>query len=280
MKKLFFLIPLLLMGSLLCAQESSPVSPAFYGPNAFPVPEIELEWSASDLSFETGPQLASLKGFSLQDDVTLDGYFKLRFPLFSNRVALTIWGEAYDWFRSSAEANAFRGVEGPSQGGRVGEISISTDILLLHQEEHYLNLLLRSVLKSAAGEYSQTHRYYDSPGYFFDMVLGRRFELRSGVDLIFAASSGFLCWQTGAHAQNDAAMYGFLAGLRLGRVHLGVHYGGYVGWKDNGDCPMSIRAEARYALKNIDFVFKYHEGLIDWPYRQFSLGLSYHFHAK
>ena len=92
MKKLFFLIPLLLMGSLLCAQESSPVSPAFYGPNAFPVPEIELEWSASDLSFETGPQLASLKGFSLQDDVTLDGYFKLRFPLFSNRVALTIWG--------------------------------------------------------------------------------------------------------------------------------------------------------------------------------------------
>ena len=58
------------MGSLLCAQESSPVSPAFYGPNAFPVPEIELEWSASDLSFETGPQLASLKGFSLQDDVT------------------------------------------------------------------------------------------------------------------------------------------------------------------------------------------------------------------
>ena len=92
MKKLFFLIPLLLVGSLLCAQESSPVSPAFYGPNAFPVPEIELEWSASELSFETGPQLASLKGFSLQDDVTLDGYFKLRFPLFSNRVDLTIWG--------------------------------------------------------------------------------------------------------------------------------------------------------------------------------------------
>ena len=67
------------------------------------------------------------------------------------------------------------------------------------------------------------------------------------MDLLFAASSGFLCWQTGAHAQNDAAMYGFLA---------------------------------RYALKNIDFVFKYHEGLIDWPYRQFYLGLSYHFHAK
>ena len=65
-----------------------------HGDDQLPVPEIELEWSASDLSFETGPQLASLKGFSLQDDVTLDGYFKLRFPLFSNRVDLTIWGEA------------------------------------------------------------------------------------------------------------------------------------------------------------------------------------------
>ena len=133
--------------------ESRPVAPAYYGPNAFPIPEMGFGRTCSELSLEAGAALALHKGFSIREDATADAYFKLRIPLFTPRVNLVIWGEAYDWFRAGAAANATRGVEGACSGGKVGELFVSTDIHALRQEKHYVDLMVRAALKSAAGDF-------------------------------------------------------------------------------------------------------------------------------
>ena len=92
-----------------------------------------------------------------------------------------------------------------------------------------------------------------------------------------AASAGFLCWQTGDHTQNDAPMYGIATGFSYGCFNIGAQYGGYVGWRKDGDRPMSIRVEAKVAVGQLDILVKYQEGLIDWPYRQMSVGAAYRF---
>ena len=40
---------------------------------------------------------------------------------------------------------------------------------------------------------------------------------------------------------------------------------------------MSIRVEAKVAVGQLDILVKYQEGLIDWPYRQMSVGVAYRF---
>lgn len=257
--------------------ESRPVAPAYYGPNAFPIPEMGFGRTCSELSLELGPALALHKGFDIKEDATVDAYFKLRIPLFTPRVNLVIWGEAYDWFHSGAAANATRGVEGACSGGKVGELFVSTDIHALRQEKHYVDLMVRAALKSAAGDFSQYRRYYDSPGYFFDVVLGREFAIGQNMAFRLAASAGFLCWQTGTHTQNDAPMYGIAAGFSYGCFDISAQYGGYVGWRKDGDSPMSIRVQAKLSVKQLDILMKYQEGLIDWPYRQISVGAAYRF---
>lgn len=80
--------------------------------------------TCSELNLEAGAALALHKGFSIREDATVDAYFKLRIPLFTPRVNLTIWGEAYDWFQAGAAANATRGLKGACRGGKVGEIFV------------------------------------------------------------------------------------------------------------------------------------------------------------
>ena len=71
----------------LYAQESAvascPVAPAYYGPNAFPIPEMGFGRTCSELNLEAGAALALHKGFSIREDATVDAYFKLRIPLFT-----------------------------------------------------------------------------------------------------------------------------------------------------------------------------------------------------
>ena len=96
------------------------------------------------------------QGFQHQGRCDCGCIFQAAHPsVYPPRVNLTIWGEAYDWFQAGAAANATRGLKGASRGGKVGEIFVSTDIQALRQEKHYIDLMVRAALKSAAGDFSQ-----------------------------------------------------------------------------------------------------------------------------
>lgn len=278
-KQIILSILLLALGGVISFAQVDPEPPintSYYGPNAFPVPEIGFGRTSADIKFEIGAAMAGHQKYSLKDDITGNIYFNIKLPLFTERANLCIWGEALDAYRCSETANQYRGVSGPSRGARFGEVFVSTDIMILRQEKHQVSMTLRSALKSASGD-DEYRRYYDSPGYFFDLTLGREFTFREDLSLNLAVSTGFLCWQCKMFSQNDALMYGIAAAFRANWFTLSAHFGGYTGWRSNGDSPISIRTEAAFNIKSFDIRLKYQEGLNDWPYRQVSLGVAYSF---
>lgn len=257
----------------------SKIAPGYFGPNAFPVPEMSdgstsAQWKVeiySDHFFGTMGESG--------EDYTTDIFARLTIPLFSSRVNLKIWGPLYEFFHTGPSVNSIRRLafDGDIDYHTPGDIYVSTDFQTLVQDRHGLDMTIRTVLKSASGDRYEYARYYDSPGYFFDATFGRGFELSENVRTRIALSSGFLCWQTDNGRQNDAVMYGVLASLDAGAAFLKVQYGGYVGWERDGDCPMTLRADLGCNIGAFSVKAGLQKGFKDWPFNHFRIGVEYRF---
>lgn len=256
------------------------IAPEYFGPNAFPVPEMSdgrtsARWKAeiyADHFFSTR--------YDWHEDYTTDIFARLTIPLFSPRVNLVIWGPLYEFFHSGSAVNEYRRLAFKEDVDyhTSGDLYVSVDFQPLIQEKHGVDMTVRSVLKSASGDRYEYARYYDSPGYFFDAAFGRGFLLADGdVTLRVALSGGFLCWQTDNGRQNDAVMYGALASLTAGRFSFRTQYGGYVGWEQDGDAPMTLRADVGWAFGDLSVNAGYQVGFSDWPFHQIRMGLSFNF---
>ena len=287
MKRLLLLLIYITAAVSLSAQTSlevsnlsvpSKIAPGYFGPNAFPVPEMSdgrtsARWKAELYSDHFFGSLGE-RG----EDYTTDIFARLTIPLFSPRANLVIWGPLYEFFHSGATVNSHRRLPyGDVDYHTPGDIYVSTDFQTLLQEKHGLDMTVRAVLKSASGDRYEYARYYDSPGYFFDATFGRSFALSDCVNLRVAVSGGFLCWQTDNGRQNDAVMYGALAGLTAGAFSVKAQYGGYVGWEQDGDAPMTLRADAAWSFGDFSINAGYQYGLNDWPFHQLRIGLEFRF---
>ncbi len=256
------------------------IAPEFFGPNAFPVPEVlngdrligcKLE-IYSDNYFGTTT--------TAKEDFTTDIFARLTVPLFSSRVNLVLWGNMFEYYSVSPAVNSYRRVEsdGYTTGRLTGDIYVSTDIAMLCQEKNWLDFILRVALKTASGGDYYFARYYDNAGYFFDATLGRRFTLPGGnSSLKLAASSGFLCWQTDNGRQNDAVMYGLRVDYNLKSFTASAEWSGYVGWERYGDAPMTFKFDTSYNWGDFGVTAGYRVGLNDWPFHQVRIGATYNF---
>jgi len=287
MKKLYIFI-LLFHCLALSAQTSiglsdlsvpTRIAPGYFGPNAFPVPEMtdgttSARWKAEIYSDHFFGTISDW-----EDDYTTDIFLRLTVPLFSPRVNLVVWGPVYEFFHSGTAVNAFRRL--PYKEGidyhTPGDIYVSTDFQTLLQEKHGIDMTVRAALKTASGDRYEYARYYDSPGYFFDASFGREFVFSDILSLRLALSSGFLCWQTDNGRQNDAVMYGALVRLAAGHFSLLSQFGGYVGWEKDGDSPMTLRLDAGWAFGDFGIRLGWQMGLMDWPFHQLKLGVEYSF---
>ena len=248
MYRISYCLVLLLFGMLGVSHAQTPilkpdlgvptlVAPAYFGPNAFPVPDMLDGTTSSDLKVELyGDAFLCSMTSQPTDDITLDLFAKATIPLFTDRVNLVIWMPMVEWFRSGPAVNVMRRVQDPDRwisGVDSGDAYVSTDILILDERKRGCGLVLRAALKSASGNSFGTARVYDAPGYFFDVAVGRDVVKSADGKTVFrtALSTGFLCWQTANGRQNDAVMYGALASLKTGPFKAEVSYGGYVGWE-------------------------------------------------
>lgn len=261
----------------------SLVAPAYFGPNAFPVPDMLDGTTSSDLKVELYGDgfLCSMTSVPT-DDLTLDLFAKATIPLFTERVNLVVWMPVVEWFRSGPEVNRLRRIQDPDRwitGIDSGDAYVSTDILVMDERKRGCGMVLRAALKSASGNSFGTARMYDAPGYFFDLSVGRNIkESADGKTVLrVALTAGFLCWQTGNGRQNDAVMYGALASLKTGPFKAEVNYGGYVGWEQKGDRPMTLKTKLAWSFGRCSLNAMYQVGFIDWPFHQIRLGATYSF---
>ena len=242
------------------------VAPAFFGPNALPIPDMSDGRVDEQLKLE----LAGDGYFGFNGDKTADLFARVSVPLFTRWANIALWMPVYEWY-SQADGT----------GSGAGDVYIATNIQVLHndwfktEKACYIpQMTVRVGVKTASGEQFQRKRHFDSPGYFFDLAIGQTIPIRS-INLRFAGSVGFLCWQTTEARQNDAVMYGLQAQLNHEYFSLQAEWGGYVGWERYGDAPMSIKVRAAGHIKGFEPFAQYQYGIKDYPFHQIRVGLAY-----
>ncbi len=252
--------------------EPTMVSPEYFGPNAFPVPDmtdgrikpyIYAELAADYWKGRVGDG----------NDHTWDGFIRLHFPLWTKRASLEVWGPFVEhWSYSDAVATYRRIGDARSQKkswdsgdlyvgtniqvlvGKPNDLYVGTNIQVLVGKPNTLkpDILLRAVLKSAMGNTFEQARYYDCGGYFFDGTIAwsRAFQYSYVMEIRAGLSGGFLCWQDGLARQNDAVQYGLFASISTWGFTFMADYSGYIGWENDGDRPF---VQYTHGFKNYPF---------------------------
>ncbi len=259
----------------------SLIAPDYFGPNAFPIPDM------LDGTLVSQPQITLAGEYyaGYRGDHTYNAFLKATFPLFSDRVNLSLWMPVIEYYQRSDESReANRLPEDIAMSGHeVGDAYVSTDIQLLREQGYRPDLILRSCLKTASSNCYYTARYYDAPGYFFDLTAAKSISFKHNTfkELRVVLTTGFLCWQTDNGRQNDATMYGVQLKLRTNHLSISQTFGGYAGWERDGDHPMSLKTALSLHLKGaFEPIAAYEYGLQDYPYHHFRVGVTYNFGKK
>lgn len=279
MKKTFFILIIFLCQQSIYAQ-TVKYSPAWFGPNANPVPEF----TDARIPAKTTISLMGDTYFGFGDE-TQNGYFKIEIPLLPERISLKIWTSLFENYNVTTELSNLRGMNGVTSGTAAGDFYVQTRIRLFNEKKYSPSVILNSTLKSASGTNFQQRRYFDTPGYYFDLEIGKSFYINSKFisEIRAVANLGFLCWETTNSTQDDAPMYG--AKIIVGNPNwkLENSVSGYWGWmhtnrnfgSDYGDAPLVYAAKLSILSKNIDYLAQYQYGIKDFPYHQIRIGVSF-----
>lgn len=253
------------------------IAPAYFGPNAFQVPDMLDGRTSACMRIDLSADYYSGTLTTLGEDITAGMSAKCIIPLFSSRANLVLWMPVFEYYYVNSEVNEIRRVpyDGALEGWDSGDVYVSTDIQLFTQRLHGADIALRAALKSASGNTYSKARYYDAPGYFFDVAIGRDLIAYDKTVFRIAASGGFLCWQTDVGRQNDAVMYGIQVANSHKSWSFKTTFGGYVGWERDGDQPMIVATVLSYKFKHISVNACYKVGIMDWPFHQASIGMTY-----
>lgn len=270
------------------------IAPLYFGPNAFPVPEM-LDGAIAPTLQVTAAATEHWGDFG---DRATDALLRLRVPLFTPRANLVVWMPIEHYRLTPEWKEHARIADEPSTSGTaIGTAFVSTDFLLMRETRRRPAMSLRAAIKTASEDSWATARYYDCPGYFFDAAFGKGIDF-TGLrleNLRLGASAGFLCWQTDNGRQNDATMYAVELKAKFRHVELSQDLRGYSGWEGDGDRPLVMKSQItghfplRRAPKNPDGCqnerskptfspyVSYEKGLRDYPYQHFSAGITIDF---
>ena len=269
-------------------RQVTQISPYYFGPNAFAVPEMLDGRVQRELRVE----LAGDYFHGRRGDHTEDVSLKLNIPLWTDRANLSVWMPVMEWYRNSDENIQTCRIQPEHQakarkGSLMGDVYLSIDMQLLKERRYRPDWVLRAALKTASGGDFYLARYYDSPGYFFDTSVAKSFTVGKNKtwhhQLRAALSTGFLCWQTDNGRQNDAVQFGVMAKYENRHFSLSETFAGYSGWEHNAsnggdlahDRPTVLRTDVVCHIKQFDIVAAYQYGLRDYPFHQVRLGLAY-----
>lgn len=275
-------IPLVVSLYQLQAQQAMDYSPRWYGPNANPIPETLEATITQGLRIKNSLLLQHAQG-----DKTTTLLTDLEVPIIPEKASIRIYGygaEYYQWSEGSREQRHLPRLL--QEGVIVGDIYLQTRVRLLEGDASWKpDVVLNYTLKTASPKpiARESMRFFDTPGYFFHLEVGRNILEQSltPFQLRLSGYVGFMCWET-VQKQNDAFMYALALSSQIERWHLSLQFGGYNGWMkhhygaDYGDEPMHITARCDYQFTpHFIASLGLERGLRDYPFTQVSLGLCY-----
>ena len=298
MKKIFLILCVLISLKSITAQ-TVKYSTAWFGPNANPVPEFSDARITAKTTF-------SLMGdcYFGYGDQTQNGYVKFEIPLLPERVSLKIWSTVLENYQVSDALTATRGMniitdritkgdkpieirDGKTTGTANGDLYVQTRIRLLKEKKIAPSIILNVTIKTASGTNFPQRRYFDTPGYYFDLEAGKSFYTKSKFisEIRAVANTGFLCWETTNSTQDDATMYGVKLIVGNPTWKLENTLSGYWGWihtnpklsplGDYGDTPLMYASKFSFMTKKNDYFVQYQYGITDFPYHQIRVGVNF-----
>lgn len=262
----------------------SKTSPYFFGPSAFPIPDMAKNTSG-DVKCQLNGDF-SWGHLAPTTDYAATFGFDLRLPLWTDRANLCIYGQFHEWYWDTPEVRALRRVDPKYalNGNCAGDAYVSIVTRVLNERKYVPLTTLRIALKSASGDDYEKARYFDAPGYFFDLCFTKSFAFRN--DAFFRSVNasfnfGFVCWQTDIGCQNDAWLLAGSLELDTKMASLSVDIGGYSGHENYYDSPLSVKARMDILpdRKFSPFVM-YQGGLRDWPFNQVRAGVTYSINTR
>lgn len=281
MKKILLTNTLLFITVLFNAQQIR-YSPAWYGPNAFPVPELSDATIVSHTTFDITADYYF--GFG---DQTKNGYFRVEFPLLKEKVSFKMWSGFLEHFNISPELATLRNIAADREikGKANSDVYIQTKIRLNKESDYLPAIILNSTLKTSSGTKNLSRRYYNTSGYYFDIEAGKSINLNTRLidDFRFVGTLGFLCWEADNFTQNDAPMYGIKIKLKKNKIEWESGLRGYSGWMSNhpdygsnyGDKPIVSFTKIAIQTNLLQYNVQYQYGLRDYPYHQIRLGIQF-----
>jgi len=279
MKRFFLIIAVFTVYQISMAQ-TAKYSPSWFGPNANPVPEF----TDARIPEYTTVTLTGDYYFG-NGDQTKNGYFKVEIPLLPQFVSLKVWTTVLEHYTVTPELSEYRGMNGNLSGAPNGDFYVQTRISLFKEKKYIPSVILNTTLKTASGTNFTERRYFDTPGYYFDVELGKSIYTQNQLfkEVRAVADLGFLCWETTGSRQDDAPMYGFKLITGNDKWKLENTLSGYWGWMhtnavygyDYGDAPLVYAAKLSFRNRNIDYFGQYQYGIQDFPYQQIRVGISF-----
>lgn len=256
-------------------------STAWFGPNAFPVPELTDATIPATTTFDITADYYF--GFG---DQTKNGYFRIEIPLLSEKIAFKLWSGFLEHYELTPELAEIRGVEQDKKSGKANsDIYVQTRILIKKETEFWPSILLNSTLKTTSGTENFAKRYYNTSGYYFDVEAGKSFRLNSAISdyIRFSGTLGFLCWETDNYTQNEGPMYGLKIKSAKNKLNYELGLRGYNGWMSGhpaygsnyGDTPLVGFTKLSYHTQLLNYYIQYQQGFRDYPYHQVRVGIQF-----
>lgn len=245
-------------------------SPRYFGPNAFPIPELRTGQAAQRIEAEVRGEYHYYKG-----DKTKDLFARILIPFVKGRAGIEASWVIVEDYKLTPETRDERfAVETESPIKYNGDIIVSSFFQVLRSEK-WADVMLSANIKTASGGRLCDARFTDAVSYWFDLTAGRD-VLRNAegtASLRIQAMAGFYCWMTNdlVHRQNDAISYGAGFTGTYRNFMLRTDLSGFYGYENNGDRPIILRNNLTYEIKKNIVSLRYDHGMKDRLYDSYSL---------
>jgi len=246
------------------------VSPAFMGPNAFPIPFAERKNTKNELDLNFNNHFNS-------GEKNWDFLTRFSYPL-GEKASLRLSMNPIEYFEMDSTIRDERIARDESPKGYAsGDLLVEMNALLF--ENKHSELLFNIGLKTASGSQFRNARYTDSPAYYFDLsfhhekIISPDFKVDAGLLM------GLYVWQTYMinNRQNDAILAAATLRLHYKDYCLQNDLRGFKGYLNNGDQPLLYSIKLLRSWNSVQVSISQQYTLHDYPYNSLSLGINYRF---
>jgi hypothetical protein len=161
-----------------------------------------------------------------------------------------------------------------------GVLTLAVNIQLLNKLRDKIHLAFRMGYRYASSDGVGAARMTNTPGYFFDVSMGKKISAQSNWKLI--AMMGFYVWETNNDRprlyQDDAYLTGLGVEFNESKFRLQTCFAGYFGYFEGyDDDPVVYRLNLEKKFKHNSWLFRFQQGLNDIHYTSFETGIKFNF---